>query len=153
MKPPYLSIFLFPILLASPLSAQQPAPEKALKYHEALLKRPQNSTLLDRFFGAWIDEQPIETLDAFLKDRAEKNGGQDLAILAQHQLRRGLEDDALQTLAKAITALPDEVYLPMERAKIQLRRLDFEAARKDLEKVTQGKDTALTLEATKLIGK
>ncbi len=153
MKPPYLSIFLFPILLASPLSAQQPAPEKALKYHEALLKRPQNSTLLDRFFGAWIDEQPIETLDVFLKDRAEKNGGQDLAILAQHQLRRGQEDEALQTLGKAITALPDEAYLPMERAKIQLRRLDFDAARADLEKVTQSKNPQLTLEATKLIGK
>ncbi len=153
MKPPYLSVFLFPILLASPLSAQQPAPEKALKYHEALLKRPQNSTLLDRFFGAWIDEQPIETLDTFLKERAEKHGGQDLAILAQHELRRGLEDEALKTFGKAITALPDEAYLSMERAKIQLRRLDFEAARTDLEKVTQGKDPALTLEATKLIGK
>lgn len=146
-------LFLSSLALICPLAAQQPPPESALKYHEALLKRPQNSTLLDRFFGAWIDEQPIETLDAFLKDRAEKHGGQDLAILAQHQLRRGQEDEALQTLAKAIVALPDEVYLPMERAKIQLRRLDFEAARADLEKVTQGKDPQLALEATKLIGK
>lgn len=153
MKLLHLPVFFSTLVLISPLTAQQEAPEKALKYHEALLKRPQNSTLLDRFFGAWIDEQPIETLDAFLKDRAEKNGGQDLAILAQHQLRRGLEDEALQTLGKAITALPEESYLPMERAKIQLRRLDFEAARADLEKVTQGKDPQLTLEATKLIGK
>lgn len=153
MKPHCLAILFTTCLFTLTLPAEQAPPEKALKYHEALLKRPQNSTLLDRFFSAWIDEQPIETLDAFLAERAKQNGGQDLAILAQHQLRRGLEDEALVTLGSAIEALPDESYLLMERAKIQLRRLDFKPARTDLKKAAQSKDPQLALEATKLIGK
>ncbi len=128
-------------------------PAKALKYHEALLKRPSNETLFDRFFGAWIDEQDIAALEVFLKARAEENGGADLSVLARYQLRRGNEDDALATLGKAITALPADFTLPMERAKILLRRLEFENARKDLEKVAAGTDANLVLEASKLIGK
>jgi tetratricopeptide (TPR) repeat protein len=146
-------------LLALPLSflpcafAAEAPPEKALKYHEALLKRPSNDTLFDRFFGAWLDEQDIAALEVFLKARAEQNGGADLSVLARFQLRRGNEDGALETLGKAIAALPADVSLPMERAKVLLRRLEFEGARKDLEIVAAGADAALALEASKLSGK
>ena len=146
-------------LLALPLPflpcafAAEAPPEKALKYHEALLKRPSNDTLFDRFFGAWLDEQDIAALEVFLKARAEQNGGADLSVLARFQLRRGNEDGALETLGKAIAALPGDVSLPMERAKVLLRRLEFEGARKDLEIVAAGADAALALEASKLSGK
>lgn len=129
------------------------APEKALKYHEALLKRPHNSALFDRFFGAWIDEQPVESLGAFLKARAEANGGQDWTVLATYELRRGNEDAALGALAKAIEAVPEDSALPMERGKLRLRRLEFNEARADLAKAAAGKDEVLALEASKLIGK
>jgi len=152
MIPRPLIFALTPVFVMS-ATAQEAPPEKALKYHEALLKRPQNAALFDRFFGAWIDEQPVETLDAFLVSRAEKNGGQEWSVLARYQLRRGQEDNALASFAKAIDAVPDDPALPMERAKIRLRRMEFEAARADLAKVAAGKDEALALEAAKLTGK
>jgi len=142
---------LVPVSLVS--AAPEAPPEKALKYHEALMKRPHNAALFDRFFGAWLDEQPVESLGTFLTDRAEKNGGQDWTVLAHYQLRRGQEDGALASLGKAITALPDDPALAMDRAKLRLRRMEFDAARKDLTTVAAGKDEALALEAAKLLGK
>lgn len=140
-------------LCAGALSQAAEAPEKALKYHEALLKRPHNAALFDRFFGAWVDEQPVETLGAFLKERAEKNGGLDWSVLATYELRRGNEEQALAALAKAIEAVPEDAALPMERGKLRLRRLEFTEARADLAKVAASKDEVLSLEASKLIGK
>ncbi len=143
---------LAPLYCLTAFAADAP-PEKALKYHAALLKRPDNATLFDRFFGAWIDEQPVESLEKFLVSRAEKNGAQDLAVLARYQLRRGKEEDALATLGKAIAALPDDSALSMERGKILLRRLEFEAAREDFARVASGKNETLATEAAKLTGK
>ena len=145
---------LIPIsCIVAPAAFAQEAPEKALKYHEALLKRPHNAALFDRFFGAWIDEQPVETLEAFLNARALAQGGQEWTVLATYQLRRGKEEEALTALGKGIGALPDDAALPMERAKLRLRRLDFDGARADLTKVSAGKDEVLALEAAKLTGK
>ncbi len=146
--------FIAPFALLIQLCAAAEAPPaKALKYHEVLLKRPSSETLFNRFFGAWIDEQDVDSLQAFLTARAANNGGADLAVLASFQLRRGNEDAALATFGKAIAALPQDFSLPMERAKIHLRRLEFESARKDLEVVCAGTDALLALESAKLIGK
>lgn len=149
---PFRLLAPFALLIQLCAGAEAP-PAKALKYHEALLKRPSNATLFDRFFGAWIDEQDMEALEAFLIARAAENGGADLSVLARYQLRRGNEEAALETLGKAISALPQDFTLPMERAKILLRSLEFENARKDLEVVSAGTDAALALESSKLIGK
>ena len=70
--------------------------------HEALLKRPHNVALFDRYFSSWIDEQAVETLEAFLKSLALANGGQDWTILARYELRRGNEEEALDALGKGI---------------------------------------------------
>lgn len=129
------------------------APEKALKYHEALLKRPHQAALFDRFYGAWLDEQSLETLGVYLKAQAEAEGGQNWTLLAAYELQRGNEDQALVAWAKAIERLPDDLVLPMERGKLRLRRLEFAEARSDLTKVTAAKDEVLALEAAKLIGK
>ncbi|OYV04989.1 MAG: hypothetical protein CFE26_13965, partial [Verrucomicrobiales bacterium VVV1] len=140
-------------LCATPLSRAAEAPEKALKYHEALLKRPHNASLFDRFFGAWLDEQPVESLAEYLKSQANKNGGQDWTVLALFEIRQGREEEALVALGKAIEAVPDDPALSMDRAKLRLRRLEFEAARADLAKVAAGKDETLSREASKLIGR
>ncbi len=140
-------------LCATPLSMAVDAPEKALKYHEALLKRPHNASLFDRFFGAWLDEQPVESLAEYLKAQANKNGGQDWTVLALFEIRQGREEEALVALGKAIEAVPDDPALLMDRAKLRLRRLEFEAARADLAKVAAGKDETLSREASKLIGR
>lgn len=152
MKSSHLFLPLIPLLAFHATAAEAP-PAKALKYHQALLKRPSNDTLFDRFFGAWLDEQPLDTLEAFLTARAAENAGADLSILASYQLRRGQEDQALLTLGKAIAALPHEPSLSMERARILLRRLDFKAARLDLANAAAGNDPAISLEASKLTGK
>ncbi len=133
------------------VAAAQQAPEQALKYHDVLLKRPHNAALFDRFFGAWLDEQPVESLGAFLEARATAEGGAHWTVLARYELRRGNEEDALAALAQAIEAQPEDLALPMERAKLRLRRLEFEAAREDFARVTG--DEVLALEAAKLIGK
>ncbi|MGC4013916.1 MAG: tetratricopeptide repeat protein [Luteolibacter sp.] len=142
---------LVPVSLVA--AAPDAPPEKALKYHEALMKRPHNAALFDRFFGAWIDEQPVESLGVFLTERAVKNGGQDWTVLALYQLRRGQEDGALESLGKAIEAVPEDPALAMDRAKLRMRRMEFTAARKDLAAVVAAKDEALALEAAKLLGK
>ena len=152
MKSSHLFLPLIPLLAFHATAAAAP-PAKAVKYHQPLLKRPSNDTLFDRFFGAWLDEQPLDTLEAFLTARAAENAGADLSILASYQLRRGQEDQALLTLGKAIAALPHEPSLSMERARILLRRLDFKAARLDLANAAAGNDPAISLEASKLTGK
>ncbi len=152
MKPLHL-LAPFLLFLNIPILAQEAVPPKALKYHEALLKRPENDTLFERFFSSWIDEKNIATLEKYLTEEAAQNGGANLAILARYQLRRGQEEEALATLGKAIEALPEKSSLAMERAKILLRRLDFEAARKDLTTAAAGSNQAIALEASKLIGK
>lgn len=139
--------------LSTVLALAADPPEKAMKYHEALLKRPHNASLFDRFFGAWLDEQPVESLGKYLRERADQNGGQDWTVLALFELRQGREDAALEALGKAIEALPEDPALAMERAKLRMRRLEFELARADLAKVASGKDEALSREASKLIGR
>ncbi len=143
------------ILLATcfSLAAAPLPPEAAVKYHQALLKRTDNETLYQRFINAWLDEAPLETLETFLKERAEENGGEDLALLARYQVRRESADIALITLTKAIEALPDDNSLRLERAKIYLRQLAFDAARKDLKIISKSKEDTRSGEAAKLIGK
>lgn len=133
--------------------AQEAPPEEALKYHRALLEHPHNPTIFSRFYDAWIDAKSIESLEAFLIDRANNQPGIHHAILARYQLRRGQDDAALDSLNKAIESLKSDPALLMERANLLLRKLDFELARKDLEAVTKLKNETLSIEATKLIGK
>jgi tetratricopeptide (TPR) repeat protein len=144
-------LILAPLTLV--IAAQEAPPEKALKYHEALLKRPHNSALFERFFNAWLDEQPVETLEGFLTARAEKKGGAEWSVLARYQLRRGQEEAALASLAKAAEADPTDPVPPLEIAKLRLKRMEFEESRKHLAKVIGGTDEALSLEASKLLGK
>ncbi|MES2983235.1 MAG: tetratricopeptide repeat protein [Verrucomicrobiota bacterium] len=133
--------------------AQESPPIEAQKYHEALLKHPHNPTVFSRFYDAWIDAQSIESLEAFLKQRAETHGGIDYAILARYQLRRGQDPNALESLKKAIESLPNDPALLLERANLLVRSNDFVQARNDLEIVSKLGSEALSIEASKLIGK
>jgi tetratricopeptide (TPR) repeat protein len=135
------------------IAAQEAPPEKALKYHEALLKRPHNAALFERFFNAWLDEQPVESLEEFLRARATEKGGAEWSVLGRYQLRRGQEEPALASLAKAAEADPADPVPPLEIAKLRLKRMEFEDSRRHLAKVIEGKDEALSLEASKLLGK
>jgi tetratricopeptide (TPR) repeat protein len=153
MKFHHLLLCLLPILTVSRLAAEQAAPVKALTYHEALLKHPHNTTVFSRFYDAWIDSESVESLETFLKQRAESEGGIHHAVLARYQIRRGQDANALQSLHNAIESTPADPALLMERANLLIRSLDFPAARKDLETVTTLGKEALAIEAAKLIGK
>jgi tetratricopeptide (TPR) repeat protein len=141
------------VCLCLPAIAQEVPPPATLRYHAALLKSPHNEALFSKFYETWIDEQPIESLETFLIERAEARGGNHFAILANYQIRRGQDDNALATLSKASEALPDDHTLRMERAKILFRRLELEAARESMKPVLAGNDESLSIEAAKLIGK
>ena len=60
------------VLAQTPEQESAEPPEKALKYHAALLRRPSPGYLFDRFFGAWLEASTAEQLEAFLRDRAAK---------------------------------------------------------------------------------
>lgn len=133
--------------------AQENPPAEALKYHEALLKHPHNTTVFSRFYETWLDTQSIESLEAFLKKRAETHGANDHIILARYQLQRGQDSNALSSFNKAVESLPEDPALLLERANLLLRSLNFQAARRDLEAVTKLGNETLSIEASKLIGK
>ncbi|MFK7849894.1 MAG: tetratricopeptide repeat protein [Akkermansiaceae bacterium] len=128
-------------------------PANALKYHAALRKNPRNTTLFSRFHDKWLDERSIDSLTEFLTSKAKSGDGEDLTLLALHFLRRGNEEQALNTLNRAIERQPSDSQLLLERGKILLRRLDFNSARKDLESVAEENDDTPSIEAAKLVGK
>ncbi len=133
--------------------AQEAPPIEAQKYHEALLKHPHNPTVFSRFYDAWLDAKSIESLEAFLKNRAETHGGNDYVILARYQLQRGQDPNALTSLNKASESLTNDPALLLERANLLVRSNDFASARKDLEAVVKLGNEILSIEASKLIGK
>ncbi len=133
--------------------AQEIPPIESQKYHEALLKHPHNPTVFSRFYDSWLDAKSIESLEAFLKSRAETYGGNDYVILARYQLQRGQDPNALVSLNKAIEKLTNDPALLLERANLLVRINDFATARKDLEAVVKLGNDTLSIEASKLIGK
>ncbi len=151
MKFPFLFLPLIP-LICLVANAQESPPVDAQKYHEALLKHPHNPTVFSRFYDAWLDAKSIESLEAFLKNRAETHGGIDYVILARYQLQRGQEPNAMASFNKAIEKLTNDPALLLERANLLVRSNDFEAARTDLEAVVKLGNDALSIEASKLIG-
>ena len=152
MKSPFY--FLALILFVCPVAyAQETPPIDAQKYHDALLKHPNNPNVFSHFYDAWIDAQSIESLEAFLKKRAETNGGIDYIILARYQLRRGQDPNALLSINKAIESLPNDAELLMERANLLIRSNNFATARNDLEAIVKIGNETLSIEASKLIGK
>ena len=146
------TIFLL-LFLCLAANAQDTPPPEARKYHRALLEHPHNATLFNRFYDSWIDTQPIETLEAFLTNRATSDGGIHHALLARYQLRRGNDAAALESLTKAHESRPHGPTILIERAKIRLRLRQFPRARHDLTAVIALDDPALAIEAGKLIGK
>jgi len=134
-------------------SAAEPPPEAAAKYYAVLLKRPHQDTLFDRFEGAWLDERPAAGLREFLE--AEVGAGRDGAavLLARFHLRRGTDGPALAALATAIERAPEDGRLRIERARVNLRRLEFEAAADDLRSAFASEDEVVALQAGRELGK
>lgn len=107
--------------------------EKASRYHDLLLRRPDSSTLFERFVDSWLDTGSKDGLEGFLKESAATGGGPEWRLLATYQDWMGREEDALQAMTTAIEKAPEDRSLLVGRAKLQARLLNFEAALADLE--------------------
>ena len=124
-------------------SAPQAEPDlkKAMKYHSALLRRPNPGYLYDRFYNTWLDTSSQEELKQFLikrADAAEADPAERL-LLAFFYAKQGKDVEALQQFRVALQNNPDNAATLYEMAIIEARTLDFEAALANLEQSRQSK--------------
>ena len=123
---------------------QQPDLEKAMKYHSALLRRPNPGYLYDRFYNTWLDTSSQEELKAFLVKRADASNAEaaDRLLLAFFYAKQGKDVEALQQFRVALQNYPDNAVTLYEMAIIEARTLDFESALKNLSKAAQTNPSA-----------
>ena len=122
----------------------QPDLTKAMKYHSALLSRPNPGYLYDRFYNAWLDAASMEELREFLVKRANAPASKvaDRLLLAFCYAKQGKDVEALQQFREALKKDPDNVATRYEMAIIQARTLDFESALKNLGKAAKNNPAA-----------
>ncbi|MEK6250065.1 MAG: tetratricopeptide repeat protein, partial [Planctomycetales bacterium] len=145
----------FAILLVPAIGNAETGNPKALKYHEALLKRPTPGYLYDRFYNTWLDTDSLDTLKAFLSERVEQsNGTADRLLLAFYYAKQGDDVKALQQFRTALANDPGNAHAWYHKAIVEARTLDFETAIVDLETANKSKpDKKLATLISKLQGK
>ncbi len=116
-----------------PVWSQAPAPvmpEKAARYHELLLKRPQPGTVFERFVAEWLAEGSVADLRVFLQQRAEAAEASTADRLLPGFLasRQNDAQGALAAFAKTLEADPENPAAWLLRAKAETRMVDYEAA-------------------------
>ena len=124
--------------------------EKAMKYYDALTKRPAAGYLFDRFFNSWVDAQTIEELEKFLKEKASATDAttNQRLVLAFFYAKQNEHSRALEQFRLALEKDPGNADAWFQKANAEVRTLDFEAALKDLTKALESKPTA---EMTRMI--
>ena len=110
--------------------------KKALKYHSALLRRPNPGYLYDRFYNSWMDASSLEDLKKFLVKQANdpKAKTADRLLLAFFYAKQGKDIEALQQFGVALKDNPDNFITLYEMAIIQARTHDYESALSNLRK-------------------
>ncbi|MFC4992427.1 tetratricopeptide repeat protein [Rubritalea tangerina] len=146
---PFYSPLVFSLALST-LSAEITPGDKALKYHKALQSRPLNEQLFDRFYGAWMEEQELDALGAYLTEKTQKSW-QDWTLLARYQMRRSLDQEAITSLGHAIANSPNPSPLHQLRAELHFRNLNFAEAINDLKEIKLD-DAESSIETTRLLG-
>ena len=131
---------------------------KAKKYHSILAKRPSPGYLFDRFYDAWLDQDTVEGLQAFLKQQVDKGqaGGNSAnrLLLAFFHAKQGNDPLALEEFRLALKDDPGNAALWYEKAVVEARTLDYDTALADLAKASESKvDSKLAPKIAKLQGK
>lgn len=128
---------------------------KALKYHKALVKRPNPGYLFDRFYNSWLDTGTLDELSAYLQKQVEANNATaDRLLLAFFYAKQGDDVRALQQFRVALKNDPENAQAFYHKAVVEARTLDFEAAIADLEQARQSKPAAkLATDIAKLQGR
>lgn len=142
-------IFQFLLIGIVGLAAAEP-PEKALRYHQLLMKRPSDETVMTRFVQAWQDEASDVELLTWLQKNAKDGGSAQWRVLAAYQESMGQDGKALTSLDRAVVIEPESTQLRLERAKLRARALKFKEAFADLD--VAEKDPKLAKEAATLRG-
>lgn len=143
----YMLRFLIFVLVLGMASAEPP--EKALRYHKLLLKRPEDETVMTRFLQAWQEGSTERELMAWLKEETGE-GDANWRVLAAYQQSLGLDDEALRALDRAVAEAPEKGDLRMVRAKLRARMLKFDEAFEDLDQVE--KNDVLAKDGARLRG-
>ena len=131
--------------------------EKALRYHQLLLKKTQPGTVLDRFVDAWLENDSPGSLTSFLKVQATSPTAtpNDHLLLALHLAQEATDDTAaLAAFEKATAAAPDNAIAWQQKARLESRLLDFPRALASLDAaLAQHPEPKLALDLAKLRGR
>jgi len=131
--------------------AAPPVPE-AEKYHQMLLKRPQPGLVYDRFYSAWMETGTADSLAEFLSQRTTTTA--DLLVLAIFHDQRGNEAEALKAYTSVLERDQTNARAWLQRAKLEARMMNFEAALKSLSAAEKGgSDADLAREIGQLRGR
>lgn len=150
-----LTLFATSAVFAQVTSPDEPD-ERTGRYLEALVKRPTGGPLFDRFYQSWLDQGTLDGLEAFLVRRADADGAPpaESLLLAWFYAKRGDDNEAIARFKSALEADPGNAAAWLEKAKVESRLLDFDAALADLDRAlaaTPGDE--LGIEITKLKGR
>lgn len=145
---PLFSLFLAVWLMVGALV--EAAPDKALKYHRVLQRRPAPGYLFDRFFNAWVEEESVESLEAFLREKAD-GSTEDGLLLAYFHAKQGDDLQAIERFRKTLANEPGAAAAWYEKAVVEARSLNFETALEDLAKAAEAEpDDELAVLVAKL---
>ncbi|BBO35263.1 hypothetical protein PLANPX_4875 [Lacipirellula parvula] len=128
---------------------------KAVKYLDVLRKRPEPGYLFDRFYNTWLDDSTAADLQQFLTAKAaESKATPDQLLLAFFFAKQGDDAQALEEFNAALAANPGSPEAHYQKAVIEARTLDFDAAIADLQKARELKPEAkLQVQVDKLLGR
>lgn len=111
---------------------------KALRYHQALQRRPAPGFLFDRFVDAWLEFSTLSDLEQYLQQQVATNKKtNDQVLLALFYAKQGDDVKALAQFQTALADDPGSAATWFEKAAVAARTLDFETAMQDLAKAAE----------------
>lgn len=111
---------------------------KALRYHQALQRRPAPGFLFDRFYDAWLEFATLADLEQFLSQQvAASKATADQVLLAFFYAKQGDDVKALAQFQLALADNPASAATWYEKAAVAARTLDFDSALQDLARAAE----------------
>ena len=125
-----------------PATAAAEPPDKAARYHAALLRDPAPGLIFDRFCDAWLAERDAASLEAFLRLRAEGGDTDDRLVLGFYLAREGRNAEALGVFRETLADDPGRAGAKARyfKARTEAATLDFDTALEDLAAAAESDD-------------
>ncbi|HWB03902.1 MAG TPA: hypothetical protein VG796_12820 [Verrucomicrobiales bacterium] len=140
--------------LGNRLWAQDPN-ERAARLLGPLAKRPSSGLLFERFVNAWLETDTLDGLEKYLAGRvASEPSAANRLLLALFYARQSAPVKALQEFRAALTLDPGSADIWYQKARLESRILDFDAAIASLGNCLAAKPPApLSVQAAQLLGR